>query len=124
MHGFYVTVRAGQLAVVICAHGNEMPSDLVVFGLMAVNTLEIITSHVNVNVLCREEKAAVQIAVFHGIAATAVKMTTTTVLTGRCADTLGHVYQVDIFRRMSFDRKQNVTKSCDFRLKKKCPYAE
>ena len=48
-----MAVPAGNLVLVIQAHRSGTPTDHVIFGLVAVNTLEVISTHVDVDSLGR-----------------------------------------------------------------------
>ena len=59
-----------------------MTANLMIFRLVAVNTEEVITSHVHIHSFRGIKQAAVQVAVLDGIAAAAVEMAAAAVEAG------------------------------------------
>lgn len=94
MDSFAMAVCAGDLVLVVDANRNRVPFDLVILGLVAVNAQEVMTAHVNIHIFRREEKAAVQVAVFDGVSAATVKVTTAAIGPGGRAYTLGDGCQI------------------------------
>jgi hypothetical protein len=73
----------------------------VILGLVAIDTLEIITTHVNINTLGREIQAFIKVAVLHGVTATTAEVTTATVLAVWNTNAFCRLEQVDPFQRQT-----------------------
>ena len=66
-----------------------------IFGLMAINALEVVAAHVNINSLGWVIEAFIQVTMFDRIASAAAKVTTATVFTAGNSDALCGTQQVN-----------------------------
>ena len=72
-----------------------------IFSLMTVDTLKIISSHMDIDIFGGKVQTAVQVAMLNPVTTSAIKMTASAVGAGRAADTLCNRYQINFFRRLS-----------------------
>jgi hypothetical protein len=79
VQGFTVTISTEYLIGVIYADRHCPAANVVVFGFMAINALKVIASHMDINILCREIKTAVQVTMFDSITTAPIKVTASTV---------------------------------------------
>ena len=96
-----MAVGAFQSVLTVGGYRNHVAFHQMIFCLMAVYTLKVITSHVNVYVFSGIEQTAVQIAMFYCIAAAAVKMAAAAVVAGGCAHALRHGHQIHAIGRQT-----------------------
>ena len=82
MGGFAVAIGAVDLVGVIHTHRNRAPLYLMVFCLVAGDTLKVQFAHMNVNTFGGEVEAFVHIAMFNGVAAAAFEVARAAVLAG------------------------------------------
>ena len=74
-----MAVCTSDLVLVVQANAGGAPTDDMIFGLMAINALEVVTAHVDIDSLARVIQAFIQITMFDRITTAATEVTTTTV---------------------------------------------
>jgi hypothetical protein len=96
---FGVAIRAGNLVFTVQRNRNGPATDIVILRLVAVDTLEIVPAHMDIQAGGGEIQGLVHVAMFDGVPTAPVEMACAAVLTGRPAHAFCRLQEIHTLYR-------------------------